>query len=297
MSYSNQFESDKGVYRLFRTTHGFPTKEDLITPKRFQTLDGIVLEVTGDDRLHNPPENIFKISTHEQVVKTAESLGDKSPSIFVVDVHMARLLTADLMLDTGGVFLGSILAISGIRDLKTANRNPESRRAFLKKSIKGMTKVAAAFPLGSVEKFTMLTLGLVKGEIGDRHPLSWNYFDLLVPDIALGRDAVYARIIEEGLVPMLHSRKYGNDEADRAQKVRPQIKIDIHCGAGHRRIPKFIQNKGARDKVLNRYAQDNYSVFGSRYLHKFFEFQFDPSGKKWIKKEYSIDLFRSARGQ
>ncbi len=89
MSFSHQFETENGVYRLFRTTHGLPTREELITPERFQSLDGIVLEVTGDDRLHNPPENVFKISTHEHVIKTAESLGDKSPAIYVVDVHMA----------------------------------------------------------------------------------------------------------------------------------------------------------------------------------------------------------------
>ena len=74
-----------------------------------------------------------------------------------------------------------------------------------------MAKVTAAFPLGSVEKFAMITLGFVKGEIGDRHPLSWNYFDLLVPDIAVGRDVVYARTIEEGLVPMLHNRRFGHE--------------------------------------------------------------------------------------
>ncbi len=294
MSYSHQFETEKGVYRLFRTTHGFPTREDLITPERFQSLDGIVLEVTGDDSLHNPPENVFKISTHEHVIKTAESLGEKSPAIYVVDVHMRKLLTADLVLDAGGAFLGAVLAISGVHDLKAANRNTESRRAFLKGSIKGMAKVAAAFPLGSVEKFAMLTLGLVKGEIGDRHPLSWNYFDLLVPDIAVGRDAVYARTIEEGLVPMLKSRKYEND--DHGPEGNPKIKIDIHCGAGHKRITKFIQNKRARDKVLNSYAQDGYSVFDSRYLHVFFEFQFDPVGKEWRKKECKIELFRSSHG-
>lgn len=294
MSYSHQFETEKGVYRLFRTTHGFPTREDLITPERFQSLDGIVLEVTGDDSLHNPPENVFKISTHEHVIKTAESLGEKSPAIYVVDVHMRKLLTADLVLDAGGAFLGAVLAISGVHDLKAANRNTESRRAFLKGSIKGMAKVAAAFPLGSVEKFAMRTLGLVKGEIGDRHPLSWNYFDLLVPDIAVGRDAVYARTIEEGLVPMLKSRKYEND--DHGPEGNPKIKIDIHCGAGHKRITKFIQNKRARDKVLNSYAQDGYSVFDSRYLHVFFEFQFDPVGKEWRKKERKIELFRSSHG-
>ena len=98
MSYSHQFVTEKGVYRLFRTTHGFITEEDLITPERFQSLDGIVLEVTGNDKLHNTPENVFKISTHEQVIKTAESLGDKSPAIYVVDVHMAKLLTSDLCL-------------------------------------------------------------------------------------------------------------------------------------------------------------------------------------------------------
>lgn len=291
MSYSNQFETRRGVYRLFRTTHGFQTTEDLITPDRFRTLDGIILEVTGDDRLHNPPENVFKISTHEQVIKIAESLGDKSPAIYVVDVHMRKLLTTDLVLDAGGVFLGAGLAISGVHDLKAANRNTENRRTFLKGSIKGMAKVAAAFPLGSVEKFAMLTLGLVKGEIGERHPLSWNYFDLLIPGIAVGRDAVYARTIEEGLVPMLQRRKYGNDVVDHGPKGNSKIKIDIHCGAGHKLIPKFIQNKGARDKVLSKYAQDNYSVFDSRYLPVFFEFLFDPAGKEWMKKECNIDLF------
>lgn len=297
MSYSHQFVTEKGVYRLLRTTHGFSTEEDLITPERFQSLDGIVLEVTGDDKLHNPPENVFKISTHEQVIKTAQSLGDKSPAIYVVDVHMAKLLTADLMLDAGGVFLGAVLAISGIHDLKTANRNTESRRGFLKGSTKGMAKIAAAVPLGTVEKFTMITLGFVKGEIGDRHPLSWNYFDLLVPDIAVGRDAVYARTIEEGLVPMLQNRKFGHEAVDLDSERNTKIKIDIHCGAGHKRIPRFIQKKEARDKVLNRYAQDNYSVFNSRYLHMFFEFQFDPASKEWMKKEYSIDLFRSTHRQ
>jgi hypothetical protein len=247
--------------------------------------------VTGDDRLHNPPENVFKISTHEQVIKIAESLGDKSPAIYVVDVHMRKLLTTDLVLDAGGVFLGAGLAISGVHDLKAANRNTENRRTFLKGSIKGMAKVAAAFPLGSVEKFAMLTLGLVKGEIGERHPLSWNYFDLLIPGIAVGRDAVYARTIEEGLVPMLQRRKYGNDVVDHGPKGNSKIKIDIHCGAGHKLIPKFIQNMGARDKVLSKYAQDNYSVFDSRYLPVFFEFLFDPAGKEWMKKECNIDLF------
>ena len=89
-----------------------------------------------------------------------------------------------------------------------------------------------------------------------------------------------------------------NREAvDHDPERNTKIKIDIHCGAGHKRIPRFIQNKAARDKVLNRYAQDNYSVFDNRYLHMFFEFQFDPASKEWMKKEYSIDLFRSAHRQ
>ncbi len=209
---------------------------------------------------------------------------------------MINLLAADLILDAGGVVLGAVLAISGIRDLKTAIRNSESRRAFMKRSIKGMAKAAAAFPLGSVEKFTMLTLGVVKGEIGDRHPLSWNYFDLFVPDIAIGRDAIYARTIEEGLVPMLQNRKRGKNTIDDGPKGNPRIKIDIHCGAGHKRIPKFIQNKRARDKVLNSYAQDGYSVFDSRYLHVLFEFRYDHVGEEWTKKQHNIELFRSDLG-
>ena len=51
MSYSNQFETEKGIYRLFRTTHGLATVEDIITPERLRTLDGIVLEITGDNAL------------------------------------------------------------------------------------------------------------------------------------------------------------------------------------------------------------------------------------------------------
>lgn len=286
MSYSHQFETRKGVYRLFRTMHGFLTTEDLIVPERLQTLDGIVLEVTGDDRLHNPPENVFKIRTHQQVIKKAESLGDKCPAIYVVDVHMAKLLTADLLLDAGGALLGAALAVSGIRDLKTANLKTGSRRAFLKGSIKGLVKLATAFSLGSVEKFAMLSLGFVKGEIGSRHPLAWNYFDRLVPDIVIGRDAVYARKIEESLVPMLQNRKHGKNIPHSSSKSSSKIKIDIHCGVGHKRIENFIQDKKSRDKILNGYKKENYSVFDSRYLNVFFEFRFDPETKLWKKNEY-----------
>ena len=71
-----------------------------------------------------------------------------------------------------------------------------------------------------------------------------------------------------------------------------KIKIDIHCGTGHKRIPEFIQNKKLRDKMLKKYARDGYSVFDSRYLHVFFEFKYDPFKKRWIKTEHGIELFR-----
>ena len=82
------------------------------------------------------------------------------------------------------------------------------------------------------------------------------------------------------------------DTSGFASNSSSKIKIDIHCGAGHKRIPEFIQNKNLRDRVLKKYARDDYSAFDSRYLHVFFEFKYDPFNKKWIKNEYSIDLFR-----
>ena len=117
MSYSRQFETEKGIYRLFRTTHGLATMEDILTPERIETLDGIVLEITGGDTFHNPPENVFSITTHEKVIKIAESLGNRSPAIYVVDVHMARTLTADLLLDAGAALAGGVLGVSGVYDL------------------------------------------------------------------------------------------------------------------------------------------------------------------------------------
>ena len=56
MSYSKQCETEKAIYRLFRMTHGVATMEGIITPERFQTLDGIVSEVTGDETFHSPPD-------------------------------------------------------------------------------------------------------------------------------------------------------------------------------------------------------------------------------------------------
>ena len=222
----------------------------------------------------------------------AESLGNRSPTIYVVDVHMSRLLTADLLLDMGSALAGGVLAVSGVYDLIAANRKIADRRIFLKRSIKGLAKCAVALPLGSFEKAAMIALGILKGEIGDHHPLTWNYFDLFVPDIAVGRDAVYARTLEEGVVPSVHRRKYGMDKSGFASNSSSKIKIDIHCGAGHKRIPDFIKNKNLRNRVLKKYGRDDYSAFDSRYLHVFFEFKYAPLNKKWIKTEYSIDLFR-----
>jgi hypothetical protein len=222
----------------------------------------------------------------------AESLGNRSPAIYVVDVHMTKLLTADLLLDAGAALAGGALAFSGVYDLIAANRKMAGRRNFLKRSIKGLAKCAVALPLGSFEKAAMITLGIFKGEIGDRHPLAWNYFDLFVPDIAIGRDAVYARTIEEGLMPFLHKRKDGMGPSGFTSSSFSKIKVDIHCGAGHKRIPAFIQNKNLRDNVLKEYARDDYSAFDNRYLHVFFEFRYNPFNKNWIKNEYSIDLFR-----
>ncbi len=176
MSYSNQFETEKGIYRLFRTTHGLATMEDIITPERFRTLDGIVLEITGDNAFHNPPDNILSINTHEKVVKMAESLGKKSPAIYVVDVQ------------------------------------------------------------------------------------------------------------EEGLVPHLHSRKYDVDKSIFASNSSSKIKIDIYCGAGHKRIPEFIQNKDPRNRVPRKYARDGYSVFDSRYPNVFFEFRIPTNLTRSINK-------------
>ncbi len=292
MSYSHQFETARGIYRLFRTTHWCATMEDILTPERIETLDGIVLEVTGDDNIRNPPENVFNSTTHTKIIEMAESLGNRSPEIYVVDVHMARLLTADLLLDAGAALAGGVLAFSGVYDLIAANRKIADRRIFLKGFIKGLAKCAVGLPLGSFEKAAMIALGILKGEIGDRHPLAWNYFDLFVPGIAVGRDAIYARTLEEGVVPFLHRRKYVMDTSGFASNSSSKVKIDIHCGAGHKRIPEFIQNKNLRDRVLKKYARDDYSAFDSRYLHVFFEFKYDPFNKKWIKNEYSIDLFR-----
>jgi len=293
MSYSHQFETERAIYRLFRTTHGFATMEDILTPERIETLDGILLEVTGDDNFHNPPENVFSITTHAKVIKVAESLGNRSPAIYVVDVHMARLLTSDLLLDAGAALAGGVLALSGIYDLIAGSRQKADRRIFLKRSIKGLAKCAVGLPLGTYEKAAMITLGILKGKIGDRHPLTWNFFDLFVPDMVVGRDAIYARTLEEGVVPFLYRRKYGMDTSDYATNSSSKVRIDIHCGVGHKRIPEFIQIKDLRDRVLKNYAKDNYAVFDSRYLHVFFEFKYDPFNKKWIKNEYSIDLFRN----
>lgn len=292
MSYSNQFDTEKGIYRLFRTTHGFATAEDIITPERLRTLDGIVLEITGDDTFHNPPDNVFNITTHEKVVKLAESLGKRSPAVYVVDVHMARTLTADLLLDFGAAMAGGGLVISGVYDLIAANRKMAGRRIFLKRSIIGLAKCSVAFPLGAFEKAAMISLGIVKGEIGNCHPLVWNYLDQFVPDIAVARDAVYARKLEEGVVPHLHRKKYGVDTSGFPSNSFPKIKIDIHCGAGHKRIPEFIQNKSLRDNILKKYAKEDYSVFDKRYLNVFFKFKYDPFNKKWIKTVHSIELFK-----
>lgn len=137
--------------------------EDILTPERIQTLDGIVLEITGEKNAHNPPEDVFNITTHEKVIKIAESLGERSPAIYVVDVHMARTLTPDLLLDFGAAMAGGGLAISGVYDLIAANRKMAGRRIFLKRSIVGLAKCAVAFPLGAFEKAAMISLGIVKG--------------------------------------------------------------------------------------------------------------------------------------
>ncbi len=292
MSYSHQFETERGIYRLFRTAHWHATMEDILTPERIENLDGIVLELTGDGNIRNPPENVFNSISNTKIIEMAESLGNRSPEIYVADVHMARLLSADLLLDAGAALAGGVLAFSGVYDLIAANRKIADRRIFLKGFFKGLAKCAVALPLGSFEKAAMLALGILKGEIGDSHPLAWNYFDLFVPDIAVGRDAIYARTLEEGVVPFLHRRKSEMDTSGFASNPSSKVKIDIHCGAGHKKIPEFIQNKNLRDRVLRKYARDDYLAFDTRYLHFFFEFKYDPFNKKWIKNKYSIDLFR-----
>ncbi len=292
MSYSHQFETDKAIYRLFRTTHWYPTVEDILTPERIETLDGIVLEVTGDDTIHNPPENIFNFISHSKVIEMAESLGERSPAVYVVDVHMVRLLTADLLLDLGAALAGGALALSGVYDLIVNSRKPVNRRAFLKKGVIGLTKLGMGLPLGTYDKAAMIGLGTMKGEMSDHHPFTWDYFDLFVPHMVVGRDAVYARTLEDGVVPLLYTKKEKSTAFRKTSGSLSKVRLDIHCGAGHKRITEFIQDRDLRDEILKDYARDGYSVFDNRYLHVFFEFDYDPFSKKWIKKEYSIDLFR-----
>jgi hypothetical protein len=293
MAYSPEFETEKAVYRLFLTDHFKATKEDILTPERLAGLDGIILEVTGDGRIHNPPETVFRLLTHSHVIEIAESLGNGSPPVYVVDVHMDNILSDVLPDMAAGIFGGALLAL-GLADLVVLSTKETTRRGFVGRLIKGIAKCSLGFPLGTYDKMAMIALGSLKGEFGEKHLLTWDYLDQFVPHMVTGRDAIYARLLEEGVVPLVYKTKLSAPGTSGTGGKPRKPRLDIHCGAGHKRMPQFIQNKETRDKILRKYAMDGYSTFDERYMHVFYEFKYDPTDRKWHKKEFDTDLFMDA---
>jgi hypothetical protein len=292
MAYSSEFETKKAIYKLFLTDHPGTTREDILTRERIAGLDGIVLEVTGDDRIHNPPETVLRMPTHRYVIEIAESLGNDSPPVYVVDVHMGSILS-DVLPDMAASTLGGVMLALGVADLMALSRKETTRRGFIKRLLKGVTKCSLGFPLGTYDRVAMIALGSLKGEFGENHPLMWDFLDQFVPHMVIGRDAIYARLLEEGVVPLICRTRLSPFRSDTGgEPFKPRL--DIHCGAGHKRMPRFIRNKEMRDKLLREYAAAGYSPFDERYLHVFYEFRYSPSERIWSKKEFDTDLFMDA---
>jgi hypothetical protein len=172
-------------------------------------------------------------------------------------------ILSDVLPDMAASTLGGVMLALGVADLMALSRKETTRRGFIKRLLKGVSKCSLGFPLGTYDKMAMIALGSLKGEFGENHPLMWDFLDQFVPHMVTGREPFKPR-------------------------------LDIHCGAGHKRMPRFIRNKEMRDKLLREYAADGYSPFDERYLHVFYEFRYSPSERIWSKKEFDTDLFMDA---
>ncbi len=280
MSYSQEFATDEAVYRIFYTNHVRVTKEDIINYDRIKQLHGIVLEVTGDRVIKNKPENAIKMYAHSNVVEIVKSLGTKGPTIFVVDVHMDFFLK-DVWIDFFGWLTGVGFAASGAFNLLKSSIRNITRLEFLTRILYGVGAVASMMPLGTLDKLAMFVLQNIDGEIADGHPLKWNYGDCIVPDMVIGRDAITAWKVEEGIIPLLR-KEHGNSG---------KLKIDIHYGAGHVRMSSLIQDKRKRDTLLEAYSKEGFSDFEKRHLNQIFAFRYNPDSEQWIKQEHFVLLY------
>ena len=277
MAYTPEFSTENAIYRLFHTDHTSVTREDIITPGRIRGLDGIVLETTGDKRIPTNPENALWLYDHSHVIEIVKSLGRDAPPIYVVDVNMDDMLS-DALPDHVASIFGGAFAAFGVRDLVILREN-NTRRDVLRRGVLGFLKIGAAFTLGTPDRIAREILPYFRGEIGDENPLKWHYFDLIVPDMVIGRDAIYARKLEEGVVPLIQDGS------------STKVKLDIHCGAGHTRMPRFIQDKTLRDERLKQYAENDFSEFNPAFLNKIFEFRYDHNRGVWLKREHDVNLF------
>jgi hypothetical protein len=219
----------KGIeYKLYLGNHINSSYPIIKQSGGLKSIDVLVLEGINYDPTRN---TLFNKDQYKEIFKNIPN-ENSDLKIYHIDLNRCSQIIGKIV-DVGIALTGYGLGISAIEN------NNNTRRDFIKNSIKGLSGLILLSPVFSMMG-DVTSILFAKDDLGLSN---WyrQFKEEIYPSKIVGlREAIIPEIIEKGILP--------------CEKIE-NPRVGILYGSGHHGIKKVIKNKKSRNRILKTYKR------------------------------------------